>query len=83
MKLAKELKDKDVHVIAVEPQYPRNLRRRSLKQQVKDIAFAVVDPLETVDKNDLKKDDDKGLESPNWYLAKMRQNLEELAKALP
>ncbi|MHB1424375.1 MAG: metal ABC transporter substrate-binding protein [Gemmataceae bacterium] len=83
VKLAKECKAKDVHVIAVEPQYSTESSAAVLKKQVKDIAFVVVDPLETVDKNDLKKDDDKGLENPNWYIAKMRRNLDNLAKALP
>jgi zinc transport system substrate-binding protein len=82
-KLVKECKEKDVRVIAVEPQYSTESSAKVLKEQIKGIALAEVDPLETVDKKDLKKDDGKELASPDWYVTKMRRNLENLAKALP
>jgi zinc transport system substrate-binding protein len=81
-KLAKECKEHQIRVIAVEPQYPKETSAEVLKQQVKDIAFVVVDPLETADKKDLKEDG-KELKDPQWYEEKMRQNLKNLAKALP
>jgi ABC-type Zn uptake system ZnuABC Zn-binding protein ZnuA len=88
VKLARECLDKDVRVIAVEPQYPRDTSAKLLQKEVKekqkdkDIAFVAIDPLETVDKEDLKGDG-KELKSPEWYDKKMRQNLDNLAKALP
>jgi zinc transport system substrate-binding protein len=82
-KLAKECKEHQVRVIAVEPQYPKETSAEVLKKQVQGIAFAVVDPLETVDKKEDLKDDGKELKHPEWYEKKMRQNLKDLAKALP
>ncbi|HTU19481.1 MAG TPA: metal ABC transporter substrate-binding protein [Gemmataceae bacterium] len=82
VKLAKECKDKDVRVIAVEPQYPQESSAKILKAQKADVQFVVVDPLETADKNDLNEDE-KELKAPDWYDKKMRQNLDNLAKGLP
>lgn len=88
VKLAKICLEKDVRVIAVEPQYPKDSSAKSLREAVtakdknKDIAFVVIDPLETADKPDLK-DDGKELKSPEWYDKMMRHNLDNLAKALP
>jgi ABC-type Zn uptake system ZnuABC Zn-binding protein ZnuA len=86
MKLAKECKEKDVRVIAVEPQYPQESSAKQLLQAVKEknkeIEPVVIDPLETTEKQDLKEDE-KELKSPDWYEKKMRQNLDKLAKALP
>ncbi|MGH7173935.1 MAG: metal ABC transporter substrate-binding protein [Gemmataceae bacterium] len=81
-KLAKECKDHHVRVIAVEPQYPQETSAKILKEHNKDIAFVVVDPLETADEKIDLKDDHKELKSPEWYDKKMRQNLANLAKAL-
>lgn len=82
-KLAKECKEHHVRVIAVEPQYPKETSAEVLKKQVKDIEFVVVDPLETADKDKDLKEDGKELKHRDWYEKKMRQNLENLAKALP
>lgn len=86
VKVAQECMAKDVRVIAVEPQYPTEtsarLLRDALKDKKKDIAFVVIDPLETVEKKDLKEDE-KELKSPEWYDRQMRQNLDDLAKGLP
>ncbi len=86
VKLAKECKEKDVRVIAVEPQYPTEtsakLLRDAMKDKDKEIAFVEIDPLETVAKKDLK-DDEKELKNPEWYDKKMRENLDNLAKSLP
>lgn len=86
VKLAKECKEKDVRVIAVEPQYPTEasaeLLRKAMKDRDKDVVFTVIDPLETVEKKDLK-DDEKELKSREWYDKKMRQNLDNLVKGLP
>jgi zinc transport system substrate-binding protein len=85
-KLAQLCKEKDVRVIAVEPQYPTEtsakILRDELKDKAKDIVFVVVDPLETAEKKDLKGDE-KELKSPDWYDKSMRQNLDNLAKGLP
>jgi zinc transport system substrate-binding protein len=85
-KLTKLCQDEDVRVIAIEPQYPKetaDIVRSAVKSKNnRDIAFVVVDPLETVTKKDLK-DDEKELKSADWYDRKMRQNLDNLAKALP
>ncbi len=79
-KLVKKCQDEDVRVIAVEPQYQQGSSAKVLKDEVKDIEFAVVDPLETAD--DLSGDG-KELKSKDWYETKMQQNLDELAKRLP
>lgn len=85
-KIAKECLEKDVRVIAVEPQYPTEtsakLLRDALKGKNKDVVFVVIDPLETTEKDDLKGDG-KELKSRDWYEQKMRQNLDNLAKGLP
>lgn len=79
-KVAAKCKKMDVGIIAVEPQYPKETSAEVLKQQVKDIRFAVVDPLETVEKKDDLKDDGMELKSPDWYDKKMRQNLDNLSR---
>lgn len=81
-RLAQKCRDEHVHVIAVEPQYPKESSAKNLKETNPDIEFAVVDPLETVDAADLK-DDGKELKNPQWYEQKMRQDLDNLAQALP
>jgi len=79
-------KEKDVRVIAVEPQYPAETSAEVLRNAANDkgktIAFVVIDPLETVEAKDLV-DDGKELKSSEWYDKKMRQNLDNLAKGLP
>jgi zinc transport system substrate-binding protein len=82
VKLVKECREKNVRVIAVEPQYPKENSADDLKRQKKDLELVVVDPLETVEKKDLKEDE-KELKNPDWFEKKMRQNLDNLAKSLP
>jgi zinc transport system substrate-binding protein len=82
VKLARKCKDENIQVIAVEPQYPKDSAAKVLREQKKDIQFVEVDPLETADKDDLKEDG-KEVKDPEWYEKKMRQNLDNLAKALP
>jgi zinc transport system substrate-binding protein len=81
VKLAKECQEKNVRVVAVEPQYPKETSADQLKKQKKDIEVVVVDPLETVEKKELK-DDEKELKNPDWFERKMRQNLDNLAESL-
>lgn len=82
VKLVKECNEKDVRVIAVEPQYPKETEADQLKQQKKNIDLVVVDPLETVVKKDLT-DDGKELKERDWFEKEMRRNLDNLAKSLP
>jgi ABC-type Zn uptake system ZnuABC Zn-binding protein ZnuA len=83
VQVAKKCKEHDVHVIAVEPQYPVVSSAKVLEQQVKNIQFVIVDPLETAENKKDLKDDEKELKSADWYERKMRQNLDALAKGLP
>lgn len=73
--------EKKVHVIALEPQYPRNTSAEKLRQALEGkglkVSMVVVDPLETASAADLKK------EGEAWYDRKMRENVDNLAKALP
>jgi|GEM_PF-201694 zinc transport system substrate-binding protein len=86
VKLAKECQEKDIRVIAVEPQYPTEtsakVLRDAMKDRDKEIVFVEIDPLETAEKQELK-DDAKELKSVEWYDKKMRQALDNLAKGLP
>ncbi len=86
VKLARECQEKDVRVIAVEPQYPTEtsakILRDTMRDRDKEIVFVEVDPLETAEQKDLKADG-KELKSLEWYDQKMRQNLDNLAKGLP
>ena len=65
-------------VIATEPQYSRSnsgeqLRKELLNKGVAEPVLVEFDPLETVKPEDLK---------PDWYEAKMRENIDALAKAM-
>lgn len=75
--LVKIMKDKDVHVIATEPQYPRKLAE-ILKSKLEKLNVKVnlveIDPMETAQAEDL----DAG-----YYVKKMQENIANLAKALP
>jgi zinc transport system substrate-binding protein len=69
---------KPTRVIAVEPQYSTStagerLREELVHKGVKDAVLVEFDTLETVKPDELK---------PDWYEAKMRQNLKALADAL-
>ena len=75
--LAKLMKEKDVRVIATEPQYPHNLAeilKANLAKQKVEVKLVEIDPLETAPADEL----DAG-----YYVKKMRDNITNLAKALP
>jgi ABC-type Zn uptake system ZnuABC Zn-binding protein ZnuA len=74
--LTKVCKDNEVHVLAVEPQYPRKsieLLREQLERGGATVAIVELDPLETANPAQL----DVG-----WYERGMRKNLDTLAKHL-
>jgi zinc transport system substrate-binding protein len=79
--LARECRDNKIQVIAVEPQYPK-AQAEALQKQLKhhglDVHLVEVDPIETAPVAPGNSNPD-----PGYYLAKMRQNIENLAKALP
>lgn len=67
-----------VRVIAVEPQYTTQTSAQRIVSELKlkgvpDPVLVAIDPLETANDADL---------TPEWYVAKMKANLGELAKAL-
>jgi ABC-type Zn uptake system ZnuABC Zn-binding protein ZnuA len=70
-------KEKDVHVIAVEPQYDANTSAKVILNELKhakiETAFAVVDPLETARSDELNAE---------YYEHKMRENVRNLADKL-
>jgi zinc transport system substrate-binding protein len=71
-------KEKQVRLIAVEPQYPSNTGARLLldelrRQGIPDAAFVEIDPMETADIANLTTD---------YYERTTRANVETLAKAL-
>jgi zinc transport system substrate-binding protein len=96
-KVADECEEHEVHVIAVEPQYPTTSSAKILQQSLKkrdekrkkegkeplDVQLVEVDPLETVDvmAGDLR-DSLMGLKDRAWYVNKMRKNIDNLARAL-
>jgi ABC-type Zn uptake system ZnuABC Zn-binding protein ZnuA len=70
--------DRNVRLIAVEPQYPKNTSAQVLLDEIKkkgvaDPAFVVVDPIETAPPDQLDKD---------YYEKKMRENLKHLAETM-
>ena len=70
----------EVKVIAVEPQYAKaqaETLRNAVNQRKASIAIIELDPLETAKKVSRFNPD------PAHYLAKMRENIDTLAKALP
>lgn len=76
--IVKLCREKNVRLIAVEPQYPQNTSAATLRQAlidkgVKDAEFVVVDPIETVKPDELKAD---------YYEKKMRENLDNLSKSM-
>jgi zinc transport system substrate-binding protein len=81
--LVKVCKDpkKPVAAITVEPQYAGSssatIVQRELRREKITMPLATIDPLETAEASDLAR------EGGDWYLIRMRQNLDSLAKALP
>lgn len=75
--LVKLMKEKEVRVIATEPQYPHKLAeilKANLEKKKLAVKLVEIDPLETAPAEAL----DAG-----YYLKKMRENITNLAKALP
>src|SRR5262245_15286578 len=70
-------KKEKITVMAVEPQFPSTTSARAIRQALHDegieAVFAEIDPLETADAKDL---------GPELYEQRMRQNLQNLEKAL-
>jgi zinc transport system substrate-binding protein len=80
-KLAELCQKEKISVIAVEPQYSHaqaEALQRDLKHHGLDIKIITLDPLETAPVADRRFNPD-----PNYYLTKMRENIDTLAKALP
>ena len=80
-KLVQECIDKNVLVIAVEPQYPTSTAAKLIQEEVeaatkgkKKITLVEIDPLETAEEKDLSAD---------LYTKTMRKNLQALADNLP
>jgi ABC-type Zn uptake system ZnuABC Zn-binding protein ZnuA len=76
-KLAQKCKEKSVAVIAIEPQYPRNSAetlKNYLAKQGTPVEIVEFDTLETSSAEALK---------PDFYITRMKQNIDRLAKALP
>jgi ABC-type Zn uptake system ZnuABC Zn-binding protein ZnuA len=75
--LLKTCQDEHVRLIATEPQYSTKTGAQvlltELKRKVPDAAFVEIDPIETAPPDELK---------PDYYERKMRENIENLAKAL-
>ena len=81
-KLRELCKKEKVSIIAVEPQYsPREAEalQANLKNDGIKVAIVTLDPLETAD---IPKDS-KFNPAPDFYLTKMRENIEAIVKALP
>lgn len=76
--LVEKCKKESVRVIAVEPQYgaetsAKALQRELISAGVKDVTIIILDPLETARENEFNAE---------WYVKKMRANLDTLAKSL-
>jgi ABC-type Zn uptake system ZnuABC Zn-binding protein ZnuA len=77
-------KEKNVRVIAVEPQYPKGASatlKRELENKGVEAVLVDVDPLETADPKELTEDK-KALKAKDWYEKQMKRNLDNLAKNL-
>ncbi len=78
-KLSKLVKEKQVRVIAVEPQYSRaqaEALRDSLKRDKIELTIVTIDPLETAPIATGSMNPD-----PAFFITKMRENIDTLAKA--
>jgi zinc transport system substrate-binding protein len=71
---------KPVGAITVEPQYPETTSARKVREELEHkgetIPLVTVDPMETADEKELEA------EGKDWYVARMRRNLEALASEL-
>ena len=81
--LVKVCKDpkKPVAAITVEPQYSGSSSATAIRDELKSenitMPLATIDPLETAEVADLAR------EGGDWYIKRMRQNLQSLREALP
>lgn len=81
-KLVRRCQDPDspIGAITVEPQYPKSssaaIVQRELRSKGLDVPLVEIDPLETADPDALRE------EGAGWYEARLRRNLQALAKAL-
>lgn len=78
-KLAKLVREKNVRVIAVEPQYSRaqaEALQASLKRDKIDVTIVTIDPLETA-----PIATGSANPAPAFFITKMRENIDALAKA--
>ena len=71
-KLTDLCKKHDIRVIGVEPQYNRKAAE-TLQKGLPNVAIVELDPIETANPDDL---------TPEYYLKRMKQNVENLAKHL-
>jgi hypothetical protein len=73
-------KEEPIGAITVEPQYPKTSSATMVQKELKakgiTIELVQVDPLETADPEELKK------EGAGWYEARIRRNLKALADVL-
>lgn len=79
-KLAQACKEKDIHAIIVEPQYSRGAAeslQRHLRLKGLDVRIVEFDPMETAQPSV------GGNPEPGLYLSRMKENIDNLAKALP
>jgi ABC-type Zn uptake system ZnuABC Zn-binding protein ZnuA len=81
-RLAELCRDRDnpIGAITTEPQYPDSSSARTLQQKLRlenvSVPLVPIDPLETADHDELME------EGADWYVDRMRQNLQTLDKAL-
>jgi zinc transport system substrate-binding protein len=74
--LAKECEEKNIHILAVEPQYSKERAktlRDNLRSQNHELIIVEIDPLETAPRAEL---------GPDYYLKVMQRNLDALAKSM-
>lgn len=79
--LVKICQEKDVGVIAVEPQYSKaaaETLQKELQRKGLTVQLVEIDPLETAPRAEGSLNPD-----PAFYLRKLRENVERLAKAMP
>ena len=73
--------NKPVAAIAVEPQYSGSSSATVIQRELGRVKIAMplvtIDPMETAEASDLAR------EGGDWYILRMRKNLESLAEALP
>ena len=75
-KLAELCKKHNIRVIGVEPQYSKaaaETLQKSLKESIPELIIVELDPIETANAEQLK---------PEYYLERMKQNVDNLAKHL-